>query len=171
MDYILADRYLIPPEAETHYCEKVLRLPDSYVCYDPPRNAPPVSPLPAREPGEVTLGCFNNPAKITPRVVEVWSRILRRLPQARLVLKYAAMSDPAVAGRFRDLFAAEGTEAGRLEFSGQSSHQEYLGWYQRIDLALDPFPFSGGATTCESLWMGVPVIAFPAAERLPVATR
>ncbi len=78
-----------------HYCERVLRMPDGYVCYDPPGYAPPVSPLPALNRGYVTFGCFNNPAKITPQVIEVWARILHRVPQSRLVLKYRGMSDPA----------------------------------------------------------------------------
>jgi hypothetical protein len=84
MDYILADRYEIPPEAERYYCERVLRMPDCYVCYDPPAYAPPVSSLPALEKGYVTFASFNNPAKIGTQVVEVWARVLRHLPRARL---------------------------------------------------------------------------------------
>jgi predicted O-linked N-acetylglucosamine transferase (SPINDLY family) len=161
MDYILADRYEIPPELETYYCEKVLRMPDGYVCFEPPDDAPPVGPLPVLDRTQVTLGCFNNTAKITSQVIEVWARILRRLPGSRLVLKYKGWNDRSVAGRFAEMFAIHAIDPGRLEFFGCSSHAELLTEYQRIDLALDPFPYSGGLTTCEALWMGVPVVTCP----------
>jgi protein O-GlcNAc transferase len=161
MDYLLADRYQVPLEAEPHYRERILRMPNDYVVYEPPYYAPAVARLPALASGRVALGCFTNPAKITARVVEVWGRILRRLPQGRLVLKYGGMSDPAVVGRFTDLFAAQGVDAARLDFLGRSSHAELLAEYGRIDIALDTFPYSGGLTTCEALWMGVPVITCP----------
>jgi predicted O-linked N-acetylglucosamine transferase (SPINDLY family) len=161
MDYLLADRYEVPPGAERHYREQVLRMPDSYVCYDPPAYASPVTRLPALERGQVTLGCFNNVAKVTPQVVEVWAKILRRLPEARLVLKYTGWNDRGVARRYAELFAAHGIDPGRLEFLGHSPHAELLAEYNRIDLALDPFPYSGGLTTCEALWMGVPVVTCP----------
>jgi predicted O-linked N-acetylglucosamine transferase (SPINDLY family) len=161
MDYILADRYEIPPGSEAYFCEKVLRMPDGYVCYDPPDYAPAVTPLPALERGQVTLGCFNNPTKITPQVIEVWARILRRLPGARLVLKFKGWSDRGVARRFAEMFALHAIDPGRLELLGHSPQAELLAQYQRIDLALDPFPYSGGLTTCEALWMGVPVVTCP----------
>jgi predicted O-linked N-acetylglucosamine transferase (SPINDLY family) len=161
MDYLLADRYEIPAAAEADYCERVLRMPDGYVCYAPPDYAPPVSPLPALDHGQVTLGCFNNPAKITPQAVEVWARILHRLPEARLVLKYKGWSDGGTARRFAEMFAAQAVDPGRLEFLGGSPHAQLLAEYDRIDLALDPFPYNGGLTTCEALWMGVPVVTCP----------
>jgi predicted O-linked N-acetylglucosamine transferase (SPINDLY family) len=161
MDYILADRYEIPPELETYYCEKVLRMPDGYVCFDSPDDAPPVGPLPALDRGQVTLGCFNNTAKITSQVIEVWAKILDRLPGARLVFKYKGWNDCGVARRFAEMFAAHAIDPGRLEFLGHSPHAELLAAYHRIDLALDPFPYNGGVTTCEALWMGVPVVTCP----------
>ena len=91
----------------------------------------------------------------------VWSRILRRLPDSRLILKYHGLDSPAVRSRFQGMFAEQGVGHERLELLGESPYAEYLAFYQRIDLALDPFPFSGGATTCEALWMGVPVITCP----------
>src|SRR5262249_23473536 len=91
MDYILADWYEIPVESEKYYAERVLRMPDGYVCYEPSAGAPPVGALPALSNGWVTFGSFNNPAKITNEVVSVWSRILQRTPQSRLVLKYWGM--------------------------------------------------------------------------------
>ena len=159
--YLLADRWEVPPGAERHYREQVLRMPDGYVCYDPPLYAPAVTPLPALDRGQVTLASFNNPAKITPQVIEVWAKILRRLPGARLVLKFKGQNEGGVARRFLDLFAAQAIDPGRLELLGGSPHAEFLAEYQRVDLALDPFPYNGGLTTCEALWMGVPVVTCP----------
>jgi predicted O-linked N-acetylglucosamine transferase (SPINDLY family) len=161
IDYLLADRFEVPAGAERHYRERVLRMPDGYVCYDPPAYAPPVTPLPALDGGQATFACFNNPAKITPRAIDVWAAILCRLPGARLVLKFKGWNDRGVARRCADLFAARGIDPGRLEFLGSSPHEELLAEYRRVDLALDPFPYSGGLTTCEALWMGVPVITCP----------
>jgi predicted O-linked N-acetylglucosamine transferase (SPINDLY family) len=161
MDYIVADRHEIPAAAEKHYCEKVLRMPDGYVCYDPPGYAPPVSPLPAEKNGWVTFGCFNNPSKITAQVVETWAKILIRVPRSRVLLKYRGMNDSSVVDRFSEIFAVHGVDTDRLTFLGRSSHEELLREYRNIDIALDPFPYSGGLTTCEALWMGVPVITCP----------
>ncbi len=161
IDYLVADRFYIPPEAERYYCERVLRLPDAYVGYDPPIFAPPVKPLPALTSGQVTFGSFNNPTKMTPEVVRVWASILRRVPRSRLVLKYRGMSDALVGGRFTEMFAGEGIESDRLELLDFSAHAELLEHYNHIDIALDPFPYSGGLTTCEALWMGVPVVTCP----------
>src|SRR5262249_15847660 len=151
MDYILADRYEILPEAEKHYSEKVLRMPDGYVCYEPPAYAPQVSALPAKKQGHVTFSSFNNPAKITAQVVEGWVKILRRVPCWRLVLKYKGMSEPSVATGLKEEFASQGVDPTRVECLGWSPHVNLLEEYNRIDLALDPFPYSGGLTTCEAL--------------------
>ena len=161
MDYILADRYEIPPEAEAYYIERVLRMPHGYVCYDPPFYAPPVSPLPASERGFVTFGSLNLRPKITSEIVHVWAKILQRVPHSRLVLKNGLMQDAFIAGQLLREFAQWGIEQNRIEFHGWSPHAELLAEYQRIDVALDPFPYNGGLTTCEAMWMGVPVITCP----------
>ena len=161
MDYLLADRYEIPPGTERHYRERVLRMPNGYVCYDPPVYAPAVASLPALARGELTLGCVNNPAKISSQVIDVWAKILRRLPQARLLLKFKGGNDCGMVRRFAEMFAARSIDPGRLELLGQSSHVELLAEYNHVDLALDPFPYSGGLTTLEALWMGVPVMTCP----------
>jgi predicted O-linked N-acetylglucosamine transferase (SPINDLY family) len=161
MDYLLADRHQVPSGAEVHYSEKIFRMPDGYVTYDPPHYAPPVSPLPALQRGHVTFGCFNNPAKLNGRVFEVWAQILHRVPGARLVLKFTGMNDRSMAKIRADEFARQGIDPQRIDFLGSSPHQELLAEYRRIDLALDPFPYSGGLTTCEALWMGVPVVTSP----------
>jgi protein O-GlcNAc transferase len=136
-------------------------LPDGYVCYDPPANAPDVSPLPAADRGYVRFGSFNNPAKITPNVVELWAKVLQRVPQSRLMLQYRGFDDESSRARYRDLFAALGVDTARVEFAPQNTFAEYLAAYHQIDIALDPFPFAGGITTCDALWMGVPVITCP----------
>ena len=161
MDYILADRHLIPPEAETYYCEKVLRMPDDYACYNPPTDAPASGPLPAVERGHVTFGSLNNLCKITPQVVEVWAGILHRVPQSRLVIRYRGLDDAGTRQRFVGLFASQGIAGDRLDLVGWSPFATRMALYNQIDLGLDPFPYSGATTTCDALWMGVPVITCP----------
>jgi protein O-GlcNAc transferase len=161
IDYILADGHTIPPGKEAFYREEVLRLPDGYVCYDPPTTSPEPGPLPAAQNGYVRFGSFNNPAKITSQVVEVWAKILDRVPQSRVVLKYRGFGDDAVRRRYLGLFTAFGVDPARLEFAPSSDYAEYLAAYRQIDIAFDPFPFGGGITTCDALWMGVPVVTCP----------
>jgi len=158
MDYVLADAHLVQPEDEAFYTERVLRMPETYVCYAPPENAPEPGPLAAAEQGPVTFGSFNNLCKITPPTVACWSRLLNRVAGSRLKLKYRGLDDPAVAARFRALFAAQGITADRLDLEGWSEYVDFLTRYHAVDVALDPFPFGGGLTTCEALWMGVPVV-------------
>ncbi len=168
IDYLLADRHTIPPAAESTCVERVLRMPDSSVCYEPPPDAPPVGPLPALARGHVTFASFNNPAKIHPGVVELWSQILGRVAGSRLMLKYAGFDDPGTTQHYLNQFAHHGVAADRLELRGRSSVADYLRAYQQVDLALDPFPHTGGLTTCDALWMGIPVVTCPGA---PFASR
>jgi protein O-GlcNAc transferase len=161
MDWFLTDRWETPAGFEAIYSERLLRLPDGYVCYSPPTYAPDVAPLPALSNGHVTFGCFNNIAKLTPQLIETWARILHRLPTARLVLKTHQLSHAETVASLQASFAAVGIAADRLEMRGSSGHRMFLGEYNDIDLVLDPFPYSGGLTTCEALWMGVPTITCP----------
>lgn len=158
MDYIIADRFVIPPEEERYYTEQVERLPNGYLCFTAPDLPIPVAPLPALSRGAVTFGCFNNPAKITSEVIACWSRLLHALPAARLNLKYKFFADGEVLKYFRSAFAQHGIDTERIGFSGQSPREEYFVSYNEIDIGLDPFPFSGCTTTVEALWMGIPVI-------------
>ena len=161
IDYLLADRHEVPVEAEAFVAERVLRLPDGYVCYDPPAYAPEVSSLPALAAGHVTFGSFSNPAKINADVVAAWSAILARVDGSRLLLKYVGLENPSGRARVNELFAANGIDPQRVELAGWSAHLDTLTEYGRVDIALDPFPYNGGLTTCEALWMGVPVVTCP----------
>ncbi len=161
IDYLLADRYHVPQSAEAHVCERVLRMPEGYVCYAPPLDTPGISPLPALARGHVTFGSFNNPLKLTAKVIEVWAEILRSVPASRLVLKYHGLDTATVGERIAGSFAERGVARTRLDLLGGTAHADLMRQYQRIDIALDPFPYSGGLTTCEALWMGVPVVTCP----------
>lgn len=160
MDWFLTDRWETPAEYEHLYSERLLRLPDGYVCYSPPSYAPDVVPLPALMNGFVTFGCFNNLAKITPRVVRIWARLLRRLPTARLLLKTHQFSDQGTRDWMLGEFEVAGVDPGRITLRGASRHRAFMGEYNDIDIALDPFPYSSGLTTCEALWMGVPTVVY-----------
>ena len=157
MDYRLTDAWADPPGATDHlYTEKLVRLPRAFFCYLPPALAPDVSPLPAIANGLVTFGSFNNPAKITPRVLETWAGILSAVPNSRLVLL------ARVTAGFRQhvgrAFERQGVSADRVELVERRPLGEYLQLIECVDIGLDPFPFNGHTTTCDCLWMGVPVV-------------
>ena len=156
IDYRLTDPYLDPPENEDeYYSEKSVRLPHSYWCYQAPEQTPEVSPLP-RVSGQITFGCLNNFAKTTLPTLQVWAQLLRKLPRSKVLLH-------AHEGKHRDrvrrFFEDEKVDPTRIEFVGYQQPRQYLSEYQRIDIALDPFPYAGGTTTCDALWMGVPVVS------------
>lgn len=160
MDWFLTDAWETPVGFEPLYSERLLRLPDGYSCYSPPPYAPEVAPLPALRNGFITFGCFNNLAKITPAVIRAWAGILRAVPGSRLVLKTHQFSDPGTAAWMHAAFAAAGVDPALVSLRGASRHRAFMAEYNDIDIALDPFPYSSGLTTCEALWMGVPTVAY-----------
>ncbi len=161
LDYFVSDAISTPPAHDAFFTEAVIRLPHSYACYAPPPDAPPVTPLPAQEHDKVTFGCFNNIAKISAQTKEMWAAILHQVPSSRLVLKHAALNEGETRDRVRAEFAAYGVTPDQLILREPTGHQTHLGAYSDIDISLDPVPWNGCVTTCESLWMGVPVVTLP----------
>ncbi|MBF0587515.1 MAG: tetratricopeptide repeat protein [Magnetococcales bacterium] len=160
MDYWITDNVLHPEGAvQESFTEQLFRLPVFYN-YPPIEDAPDLSPLPLERQGHVTFGSLNNPSKINTQVIDLWAGILNKIPDSRLILKYQdALHDPPVKARILEQFEGLGIHGDRLELicekDGLSQH---LALYQRVDIALDPFPFTGATTTFQALWMGVPVI-------------
>ena len=158
MDYLICDRYHVPPELERFHSEQPLRLSRGYVCFEPPAEAPPVSALPAASAAEITFGCLNNPVKINSRLAALWSRVLTAVPGSRLLLKYRGLDEPSIQARLRRMLSDQGIALDRVAFHGGGNRNEMLAGYHAVDLALDTAPYSGGLSTCEALWMGVPVL-------------
>jgi predicted O-linked N-acetylglucosamine transferase (SPINDLY family) len=156
MDFRLTDVHADPPHSvERPHTEALWRLPRTLWCYEPYPEAPEVGPPPASGDG-VVFGCLNSPGKTTPRMLDAWARLLSAVPDSRLLLR--ASTEPARAEEIRRRFAHRGIAEHRLELLAQASLGDYLGTYQRLDIALDTSPYCGGATTCDALWMGVPVV-------------
>lgn len=158
MDYLIADPVTLPEAEEAHFTEKIWRLPEARLCFTAPDVDLPVSRLPALENGYVTFACFNNLNKMNDSVVALWARVLSEVPNSRLFLKDRQFSESAIRQKTMDRFAAQGLSPDRLITEGFSPRAEYLAAYHRSDIALDPFPFTGGTTSAESLWMGVPIL-------------
>ncbi len=159
MGFRLTDIEADPPGQEAFHIEQLARLPHGFLCYTPPATAPAVSPLPAYAAGHVTFGSFNNLAKMTPEVIAVWSRILLAVPGARIIIKNKSMKDGPTHARFLALFREAGIPAERVDLIAWVPETEgHLSLYHRVDIALDTFPYNGATTTCEALWMGVPIV-------------
>jgi protein O-GlcNAc transferase len=161
VDYRLTDAFADPPgEADALSVERLVRLPWSAWCYAPPGEAPGVNDdPPARRTGRVTFASFNAIPKINPPTIELWARLLHRVAGSRLLLKAVAFIDDATARRIAGEFAAHGIGADRLELrKPQSAMADHFASYHDVDVALDPSPYNGTTTTCEALWMGVPVV-------------
>ena len=167
MDYILMDSYCAPEGYESFFTEQLIRLEGLRFCYTPPDYAPLVADTPCLAKGYVTFGSFNNLAKLTPAVLQTWVEILRQVPKSRLMLKWKSLSDPQTQERIRVIFVEQGIAAERIECRDWSQHSEMLSEYGEIDIALDPFPFSGGLTSCDALYMGVPIMTV--AGELPIS--
>ncbi len=162
IDAVLLDEWHAPPSTETQFVEPIVRLPGGRFCYQPVPWAPAeVAPPPCLRSGRITFGCFNNTAKLNAGVFDVWAGILAAVPDSRLVLKWRTFADEPLCAFIRAAFVQRGIDPQRLELRPASFHVDVLKEYADIDIALDPFPFSGGLTSCEALWMGVPVVTWP----------
>ncbi len=168
MDYQLTCSVADPDDRyEPGQTERLVRLPDGFHCYGPPQEAPDPGPPPILETGRATLACFNNPSKITTAAIRLWSEILTALPGSRIYLKGKAFRCPDTRDHFLKRFAASGIAADRVLLEAWLPDDgDHLSRYRRTDLALDPFPYNGVTTTCEALWMGVPVITLRGDHRV-----
>lgn len=163
-DYLIADTHVCPPQLERFYTERIARLTGSFWCYRPPDAAPEPSGLPAARNGYVTFGSFNALQKVSDATIELWARLLKDLPQAHLALKSLAFADEGTRHAVQRRFASAGITPTRVEVLPPSDPATFLTEYQRVDIALDPFPYNGGTTSCDAMWMGVPVVTL-AGER------
>ncbi|MGD0138702.1 MAG: tetratricopeptide repeat protein [Tepidisphaeraceae bacterium] len=157
MDYRLSDPYLDLSDSDlTIYSEQTIRLPETYWCYGVAGPTPDPSPPPAVAAGYVTFGCLNNIVKVSPPALDLWAEILQAVPRSRL---FVHCRPGTRLDAMRERFAGKGISPDRLEFPNWQPWLEYVQTYGRIDIALDPFPWGGGITTCDALWMGVPVVS------------
>lgn len=156
IDWRISDPYMDGLESDLSvYSEKTLRLPHTFWCYEPGGATPDVAPAPAPSSGRVTYGCLNKFCKVSTAAIDLWARLLASVKGSKLLLHSLSGSHrQEVLARF----VAGGAAADQIEFVGHQKWEGYINTYQRIDIALDPFPFGGGITTCDSLWMGVPVV-------------
>ncbi len=159
-DYLIGDEHVIPAEEERFYSEKILRVPGSYLTFAVDYPVPPVTDPPCLINRGITFGSFASQYKITNEVAAAWSRILQISPSSSLVLKNKHLASPASREFVHSLFEKNGIVPERVRLEGPEAHYEFLKAYERIDLALDPFPYNGGTTTTEAIWQGAPVIAF-----------
>jgi predicted O-linked N-acetylglucosamine transferase (SPINDLY family) len=156
IDYRLTDPYLDPADRDNSvYFEKSVRLGRTYWCIAEPPEAPPLPEFSSGPSGPITFGCLNSYFKVTPAALRTWARLLREVPNSRLLLHAGEGSH---RDRAKDLFAAEGVDRDRIRFVGFVQLEAYFQQYQQIDIALDPFPYPGGTTTLDALWMGVPTV-------------
>ena len=158
IDYLIADPWTVPQAEETQFTEQIWRLPETRWCFTAPQVNATVSPLPALTEGHITFGCFNNLTKMNDDVVALGARVLEAVPHSRLYLKTKQLAESSLRDRVLERFAARGIGGERLILEGPAPRADYLAAYGRVDIALDPFPFTGGTTSAEALWMGVPVL-------------
>lgn len=157
-DYLVGDVHVISPEEEPYYCERIERLPLSYLTFQVDYPVPPVSDLPCLQLGKFTFGSLVSQYKLTPPVIDTWAAILAQCADSTLLLGNADLKSPQNRDYLRGEFAKRGVEPHRIEFLPPADHDTFLRYYDRIDLALDAFPYNGGTTTMEALWQGVPVL-------------
>ena len=158
MDYLIGDPHVTPPKDDGHFTEKVWRLPETRWCFTPPTIDVAVAEPPALKQGYVTFGCFNNATKINDEVVKLWAKVLEAIPTSRLLLKAKQFRDQVARESIIQRFTAQGVNSKRISLEESEDRRKYFAAYNKIDITLDPFPFTGGTTSVESLWMGSPLI-------------
>ncbi|MBF0380933.1 MAG: tetratricopeptide repeat protein [Magnetococcales bacterium] len=155
IDWLIGDSHSITKNEESYYTENIIRLPDSWLCYTPPTYAPDIA---KKHSDRILLGNFGNTAKINEEILQVWSKIMLQCPNTDLLLIYRGMDSPSNIKRITDHFSSAGINSDRIFIEGSKPHEQILSRYNSITLALDTQPYSGGLTTLEALWMGVPVV-------------
>jgi predicted O-linked N-acetylglucosamine transferase (SPINDLY family) len=159
-DYLIGDRHVVPADEEIHYSERIVRVPGTYLTFDVGYRVPEVSPLPFAADGRLTFGSLCSRYKITPEVIRAWSEILKRCPDAELLLRNADLDNEPEQDYLLSQFEQHGIDRSRVDLVGPADHFEFIKTYSYIDIALDTFPYNGGTTTTEAIWQGVPVVAF-----------
>lgn len=158
IDYFIGDPHMAPSSEEGNFVEKIWRLPETWFSLKPPDFALPVSQSPGLTNGYLTLGSFGNISKMNGRVISTWTSVLKRIPRSRLLLKANQFIDPQRVVEVREKFEGLGVSTDRLIIEGPESRETYFKAYQRVDFMLDTFPYPGGTTSVDALWMGVPVL-------------
>ncbi len=159
MDYRFTDNFADTPQSQQFYTEKLLYLPDCFLCYHPSELAPPVSDLPYKLNKFITFGSLNNNCKINPVIIQLWAQILNHNPQSRFIMKSFSRNQQQLKDYYIDQFAKLGVDESRIEIIEWLPKSEHFKIYEKIDIALDTYPYNGTTTTCQALWMGVPVIS------------
>jgi predicted O-linked N-acetylglucosamine transferase (SPINDLY family) len=158
MDWLIGDPVVTPPGAD-HLCsERVMRLPNTVFCFAPETDYPLPNFAAVSRGRPLTFGSFNNIPKLTPRTLRLWTEVLKAVPDSRLLLRAPSFKDAGAVARFHRLFGEQGIPAERLIFRGPVGLDVMMQAYGEVDIALDPFPYCGGTTTLQALWMGVPVL-------------
>ena len=158
MDYFLGDIHMFPDSDAMYFTENVWKLPETWLCLKPPNFQLPISVLPAQSNGFVTFGSFSNLSKMNDRVVATWASVLNKMPSSKLLIKSKQLGDAAYIEVIKKRFENCGVNNERLILEGSDSREAYLKAYNRVDLVLDTFPYPGGTTSVDALWMGVPVL-------------
>jgi predicted O-linked N-acetylglucosamine transferase (SPINDLY family) len=160
IDYKIVDAYTDPPGVtDGFYTEELIRMPGSFLCYLPPADCPAVADPPSLSTGYICFGSFNNFSKVSSEIAELWISILQSVPNATLLMKSRCFSDEQTLRYAKDIFSQGDIDSDRIELiPWEMSAHSHLAVYNRIDIALDTFPYNGTTTTCEALWMGVPVV-------------
>jgi protein O-GlcNAc transferase len=159
-DYLVGDDCVIPQEEEKFYCEKIVRVPGSYLTFNVDYLVPEVSEPPCLANGFVTFGSLISQYKITDKVIDAWSKILHEVPDSRLLIRNVSLGKASNQKYLLSQFVDKGIAEERVSMQGPAGHFEFLQTYDRIDIALDAFPYNGGTTTTEAIWQGVPVVAY-----------
>ena len=158
IDYRITDSYVVPPEAEEFNTETLVKLPNSYYCYYPNAATPPVSKLPATKNDYVVFGSFNNYAKLNSDTLSLWAKVLQAVPEAKLLVKATSLQTPTIQQDLRQRLLDLGIKSKRIILESPTPSPKHFQSYHRVDIGLDTYPFNGGTTTCEALWMGIPVV-------------